>query len=186
MTLPGSDLLITALKDSRIWVVNGQGPAGGRDQGGPTTASLAHPHYGNLRVILRFHTDPQLKPVELWVEASLTLHYVRSSTPLERKPMTATRRSLILQPVILMIIGASPAGAQAALVSVERQLATEYGMSVGDTVWLGTSADSITTPAIVAAIYEPRPDPAEIAKRERHIRLHLPDLATLLGVPDRV
>jgi len=100
--------------------------------------------------------------------------------------MTATRRSLILQPVILMIIGASPAGAQAALVSVERQLATEYGMSVGDTVWLGTSADSITTPAIVAAIYEPRPDPAEIAKRERHIRLHLPDLATLLGVPDRV
>ena len=38
----------------------------------------------------------------------------------------------------------------------------------------------------MAAIYEPRPDPAEIAKRERHIRLHLPDLAALLGFPDRV
>jgi putative ABC transport system permease protein len=39
---------------------------------------------------------------------------------------------------------------------------------------------------VVTAIYEPRPDPAEIAKRERHVRLHLPDLASLLGAPDRV
>jgi putative ABC transport system permease protein len=38
----------------------------------------------------------------------------------------------------------------------------------------------------VAAIYEPKPDPAEIAKREYHIRLHLPDLAAMLGAPDRV
>jgi putative ABC transport system permease protein len=85
-----------------------------------------------------------------------------------------------------MIIGAYPAGAQAVGVAVERPLARELGLSIGDTVRLGTSVDAITTPAIVAAIYEPRPDPAEIAKRERHIRLHLPDLAALLGTPDRV
>jgi putative ABC transport system permease protein len=100
--------------------------------------------------------------------------------------MTAPWRSLILQPAILMIIGASAAGAQAVGVAVERQLARELGLLIGDTVRLGTSPDSITTPAIVAAIYEPRPDPAEITKRERHIRLHLPDLAALLGAPDRV
>lgn len=70
--------------------------------------------------------------------------------------------------------------------AVERQLAQELGLSVGDTVRLGVSIDSITRSAVVAAIYEPRPDPAEIAKRERHIRLHLPDLAGLLGTPDRV
>jgi putative ABC transport system permease protein len=85
-----------------------------------------------------------------------------------------------------MSIGASPAGAQAIGVAVERQLARELGLSIGDSVRLGASADSITTAAVVAAIYEPRPDPAEIAKRERHIRLHLPDLADLLGTPDRV
>jgi putative ABC transport system permease protein len=100
--------------------------------------------------------------------------------------MAASWRSLILHPAILMIIGAYPAGAQAVGVAVERPLARELGLSIGDTVRLGTSVDSITTPAIVAAIYEPRPDPAEIAKRERHIRLHLPDLAALLGTPDRV
>ena len=100
--------------------------------------------------------------------------------------MTAPWRSLVLRPAILMIIGAYPAEAQAIGVAVERQLARELGLSIGDTVQLGTSIDSITTSALVAAIYEPRPDPAEIAKRERHIRLHLPDLAALLGFPDRV
>jgi putative ABC transport system permease protein len=100
--------------------------------------------------------------------------------------MTAPWRSLILQPAILMIIGACPAGAQAVGIAVERQLARELGLSIGDTIRLGPSVDSLNTPAVVAAIYEPRPDPAEIAKRERHIRLHLPDLAALLGAPDRV
>jgi putative ABC transport system permease protein len=71
-------------------------------------------------------------------------------------------------------------------VALERQLAQELGLSLGDTIRLGPSADSISTLARVAAVYEARPDPAEIAKRERHIRLHLPDLASLLGAPDRV
>ncbi len=91
-----------------------------------------------------------------------------------------------LQPAILLIIGASPAGAQMAEVAVERRLAEELGLSVGDTVRLGPAPDSLASLGTVAAIYEPRPDPAEIAKRERHIRLHLPELAALLGEPDRV
>jgi putative ABC transport system permease protein len=39
---------------------------------------------------------------------------------------------------------------------------------------------------VVAAIYEPRPDPSGITRPERYVRLHLPDLAGLLGAPDRV
>jgi putative ABC transport system permease protein len=76
--------------------------------------------------------------------------------------------------------------AQTPGVAVERQLARELGLSVGDTIRLGPTADSLGRLVIIAAVYEPRPDPAEIAKRERHLRMHLPDLANLLGTPDRV
>jgi putative ABC transport system permease protein len=89
-------------------------------------------------------------------------------------------------PVILLVAPPPPAAAQVSEVAVERQLARELGLSVGDTLRLGPAPDSVTRLARVAAVYEPRPDPAEIAKRERHVRMHLPDLASLLGLPDRV
>ena len=76
--------------------------------------------------------------------------------------------------------------AQLPAVAVERRLAQDLSLQVGDTVRLGTAPDSMRTVATVAAIYEPRPDPAEITKDERHVRLHLPDLAAMLGAPDRV
>ena len=71
-------------------------------------------------------------------------------------------------------------------VAIERRLASELDLAPGDTVLLGPAVDSISFPAVVAAVYEPRPDPAEIAKGEWHLRMHLPDLAALLGAPDRV
>jgi len=86
----------------------------------------------------------------------------------------------------LLALGARALPAQLPQVAVERQLARELNLSVGDTVRLGPTPDSATTLVTVAAVYEPRPDPAEIAKRERHVRMHLPDLAHLLGTPDRV
>jgi putative ABC transport system permease protein len=76
--------------------------------------------------------------------------------------------------------------AQLPAVAVERRLAQELSLQVGDTVRLGTAPDSMRTVAKVAAVYEPRPDPAEITKDERHVSLHLPDLAAMLGAPDRV
>lgn len=88
--------------------------------------------------------------------------------------------SLLLALVPRIVAGQIPQ------VAVERQLARELNLSVGDTIRLGPSPDSATTLVAVGAVYEPRPDPAEIAKRERHLRLHLPDLAGLLGTPDRV
>jgi putative ABC transport system permease protein len=71
-------------------------------------------------------------------------------------------------------------------VALERAMAEELGLRVGDTVRLGATPDSMRQLAVVAAVYQPRPDPAEIAKRERHVRMHLSDLASLLGAPDRV
>ena len=98
---------------------------------------------------------------------------------------TCARHPLVLAG-ILLIIGGSPATAQVSELAVERRLAGELGLSVGDTLRIGPAVDSLTKVGVVAAIYEPRPDPAEIAKRERHVRMHLPDLAALLGAPDRV
>jgi putative ABC transport system permease protein len=100
--------------------------------------------------------------------------------------MRAYGRHLAAQAAILVSIGGNPAMAQVSEVAVERRLAEELDLSLGDTLHLGPATDSVTSLGIVAAIYEPRPDPAEIAKRERHVRLHLPDLAAMLGIPDRV
>ena len=88
--------------------------------------------------------------------------------------------------LFLLSVVAGSAAAQVGGVAVERQLAQELGLSVGDTIRLGPRPDTAGTLMKVSAIYEPRADPAEIAKRERHLRMHLPDLAALLGSPDRV
>jgi putative ABC transport system permease protein len=89
-------------------------------------------------------------------------------------------------PAVLLAARLAPAAAQVPEIAVERRLARELGLSVGDTLRLGPAPDSVATLVRVAAVYEPRPDPAEIAKRESHIRMHVPDLASLLGLPDRV
>jgi putative ABC transport system permease protein len=81
---------------------------------------------------------------------------------------------------------APPLAAQIPAVAVERRLADELALRVGDTIRLGTAPDSMRLLATVGAVYEPRPDPAQITKDERHVRMHLPDLAALLGAPDRV
>ena len=100
--------------------------------------------------------------------------------------MTTPARQLGRLLTVLLAALSHPVAAQLPAVAVERQLARELDLSIGDTVRLGTSAESLGTLVTVAAVYEPRPDPAEIAKRERHLRMHLPDLAALLGAPDRV
>jgi putative ABC transport system permease protein len=93
-----------------------------------------------------------------------------------------------LGPVLAMLVvaGAPPGAAQLPGLAVERRLARELDLSVGDTVRLGPSPDSLPLRVVIRAVYEPRPDPAEVAKGERHLRMHLGDLATLLGSPDRV
>lgn len=94
---------------------------------------------------------------------------------------------------LLLLTGPLPLAAQAAApaapaveIAIERRLAGELGLDVGDTLRVGTSPATLGTLARVAAIYEPAPDPATVLRNERRVRLHLGDLATLLGAPDRV
>jgi putative ABC transport system permease protein len=87
--------------------------------------------------------------------------------------------------LVLCVCGAAPV-AMGQGVAVERRLAEELGLRVGDTVMLGPTPDSLHMAGVVAAVYEPRPDPSGIMRRDRQVRLHLPDLARLLGHPDRV
>jgi putative ABC transport system permease protein len=77
-------------------------------------------------------------------------------------------------------------GLYAQAIAVERRVADELKLQVGDTVRLGPSPDSLRLAAVVAAVYEPRPDPSGVMRRDRQVRFHLPDLAALLGEPDRV
>jgi putative ABC transport system permease protein len=95
-----------------------------------------------------------------------------------------------MQSLTLVILAGSAlapaARAQVGQIALERPVAEELRVTLGDTVRLGPTPDSTTALARVVAIYRSAPDPAEIAKRERHIRLHLPFLASLLREPDKV
>ena len=71
-------------------------------------------------------------------------------------------------------------------VAIERRLAAGIGLRVGDTLRLGTAPDSLGLLVRIEAVYEPAPDPASVLRAERAVRFHLPDLAALLGAPDRV
>jgi putative ABC transport system permease protein len=89
--------------------------------------------------------------------------------------------------ILMALCALAPsAGAQVVEVAVQRATAEALALGVGDTVRLGTAPDTLGRLAVVSAIYEPRPDPAEISRQAFGIRLHLPDLAALLGTPDRV
>jgi hypothetical protein len=107
--------------------------------------------------------------------------------------LALTGRTTTLSRVVAAIALASatppvraPLNAQSTGIAVERRLARELGVGVGDTLRIGSAVDSIRTGVVVAAIYEARPDPSGVIRPERTVRLHLPDLAALLGAPDRV
>jgi len=87
---------------------------------------------------------------------------------------------------LTLVMPAAAPEVQLPSVAVERRLAQDLGLRVGDTLRLGTAPGAMARLAVVGAVYQPRPDPAEITKNDRHVRLHLPDLAALLGAPDRV
>jgi len=92
----------------------------------------------------------------------------------------------LLCAVLLCAFVSRPGRAQVVDLALERGTAGRLGLSVGDTVRLGTAPDSMLRLGVVRAIYQPRRDPAEIARRALQARFHLPDLAELLGAPDRV
>jgi putative ABC transport system permease protein len=112
----------------------------------------------------------------------------RAASPAYPLPRASTFRLRCLAAALpaLVLVAPPPLAGQTPGLAVERRLAQEFGLRVGDTVRLGPAPDSVRQTAVVAAIYEPKPDPSTITRRERQVRMHLPDLAALLGAPDRV
>lgn len=71
-------------------------------------------------------------------------------------------------------------------IAIDTRMAADLSLHVGDTVRLGARPGEATERVVVAAIYERRADPAEVARREYKVRLHLDQLQSLLGIDDRV
>ena len=92
-------------------------------------------------------------------------------------------RSLLL--LLLAFLATAPLPAQAIGIAVERRFAAVAGLAVGDTVELASDRGAARV-AVVEAIYAERDDPATLMRRDHRVRLHLADLADLLGAPDRV
>jgi putative ABC transport system permease protein len=87
---------------------------------------------------------------------------------------------------LLLLAASAPLSAQAIPVAVERRLAQRLDLHLGDTVRLGPAPDSLRRRAVISAIYDPAADPTRLMRGELQVRLHLQDLAALLGAPDRV
>jgi putative ABC transport system permease protein len=94
--------------------------------------------------------------------------------------------SRFLVALILLAVSATSMPAQSIAIAVERRMAERFGLDVGDTVAVGTAPDSLRRRAVVAAVYDPVADPTRLMRGELQVRLHLPDLAAMLGAPDRV
>jgi putative ABC transport system permease protein len=70
---------------------------------------------------------------------------------------------------------------------VERRLAQEAAVGVGDTVRVrALASEAAARPFVVAGVFERAADPSRIARNELEVRFHLPDLEALLPFHDRV
>jgi ABC-type lipoprotein release transport system permease subunit len=88
---------------------------------------------------------------------------------------------------VLLLLTTASAGAQspAPEILVSRQLAESRGLAVGDTVTLAADAAATTATAFrIAGVYEPTPDPSRLGSAQLEVRLHLPDLLTLIRPPE--
>ncbi|MBL0179790.1 MAG: FtsX-like permease family protein [Gemmatimonadetes bacterium] len=88
--------------------------------------------------------------------------------------------------ILLTVLWTGHAAAQRIGIAIEQRLADASGLSVGDTLSVSSPNGGARRAAVVAAIVEPRADPATILRKEYRVRFHLADLAELLGQPDRI
>lgn len=86
---------------------------------------------------------------------------------------------LLLLAAVMLQDGPAP-------IAVEMRLARELGLAVGDTLEVRREPEAPARRVTVAAIYRPRSDPTTVLRNEFQVRFHLPDLARLLGAPDRI
>ncbi len=79
-----------------------------------------------------------------------------------------------------------PTPRQARTIAIDSRLAADAGLRVGDRVVLAASPGEPGDSAVVSAIVRRGADPAEIARSEYRVRLHLTQLQQLTGYGDRV
>ena len=71
-------------------------------------------------------------------------------------------------------------------VALTEELAGRAGVRPGSRLRVATEAGAEGCPAAVAAVFRPRADPSGLTRARPRVVLHLPQLARLLGRPDRV
>jgi putative ABC transport system permease protein len=71
-------------------------------------------------------------------------------------------------------------------IAIDRRLATDAHLRVGDTVMVSASSGAAGDSVVIAAIVGRRADPSEIARSEYRAHLHLDQLQRLIGYGDRV
>lgn len=101
--------------------------------------------------------------------------------------MKALTRGVLL----LVLILAAPASVAARQddpgILVERRLAEELALRIGDRVVArALSSDAPAREFVVTGIFERAADPSRISRNEFEVRFHLPDLEEMLPVHDRV
>jgi putative ABC transport system permease protein len=89
--------------------------------------------------------------------------------------------------MLTLATGHSVAAQAAPGVLIERRLAEDLLLGVGDALSVRPLADgSAATNFEVAGIFERAADPSRISRNEYEIRFHLPDLEAMLPIQDRV
>lgn len=100
--------------------------------------------------------------------------------------MTPSFRLAGVLAFVLLAPRPAPAQAAARTIAIDERLAADAGLRLGDRVALSAASGAPGDSAVVGAIVRRRADPAEIARGEYRIRLHLTQLQSLLGYGDRV
>lgn len=80
----------------------------------------------------------------------------------------------------------SAAGRSVRSVAIDSRLAADAGLRVGDRVVVASTPGEAGDTVVIQGIVQRRADPAEIARGEYRIRMHLGQLQELLGYGDRV
>jgi len=90
--------------------------------------------------------------------------------------------------LLLLLFGPASARGQsrASTIAIDSRLAADANLHVGDRVVVASAPGDPGDTVIVQAIVRRRADPAEIARGEYRIRMHLPQLQSLLRYGDRV
>ncbi|QJR34109.1 ABC transporter permease [Gemmatimonas groenlandica] len=71
-------------------------------------------------------------------------------------------------------------------IAIDARMAEDLGLAVGAQVRISAKPGEPGDSATIAAIYERKADPAEVARREYRVRLHLDQLQQLMELDDRV